>query len=128
MELARQDNFINIAIKVSQLSNHKFKIGAVISKGRRIISFGINKYKSHPKQINPHTKQQGTSIHAELDALIRAPYPLINNSSIYIARLLRNGETGYCRPCSSCIILLKQYGIKKMIYTLENDEIKEEYL
>ncbi len=125
--MARQDNLINIASKIAQLSQHKFQIGAVLVKGKRIISFGVNKYKSHPKQINPHTKEQGSSIHAELDCLIKAPYQMISGSSIYVARLLRgNGVHGYCRPCSSCISILKEYQVSKIIYTLEGTGYLEE--
>ena len=126
--MSRQQGLINTALKIAQLSEHKFKIGAILTRGRRIISCGVNKYKSHPKQINPHTKALGTSIHAELDCIIKAPYPMISGSSIYVARLLRDGTPGYCRPCESCISLLKEYGIKKITYTLEGKGITEEEL
>lgn len=126
--MSRKENIINLATKVAQLSGHKFQIGAVLVRGKRVLSFGVNKYKSHPRQINPHTKTLGTSIHAELDCVIHAPYPMISGSSIYVARLLRDGTHGYCRPCISCISLLKEYGIRKIIYTLEGNGITEEEL
>lgn len=114
----RHDNIIKIAIKVASLSeHHNFRIGAVIAKKNKIISMGINKKKTHPRQVNHYTNIVGSSIHAELDAIIRAPHNLLENSTIYVARLLRNNKIGLTKPCKSCIAIFKEYKIKTMVYT-----------
>ena len=121
----RHDNFIHLAEKVASLSTHYNKVGAIITRGRRVISIGINKNKSHRKQINHHTDVIGSKIHAELDAVIKAPYFLLEGSDIYVVRLLRNNNMGLARPCKSCIIILRQYKIKHMIYSINEGWKKE---
>ena len=109
------------------MSNHyRYPMGAVITKGSRVLSFGTNKVKTHPKQRNPHTGNRGF-IHAEFDALLRAPYIHYSNSQIYVARLLKDGTVGKARPCKSCTELLLSHGIYIVIYSLEENKfIKED--
>jgi deoxycytidylate deaminase len=121
----RHDNFIHLAEKVASLSTHYNKIGAVITRKRRVISVGTNKNKLHAKQINPHTDIIGSNIHAELDAIIKAPYFLLEGSNIYVVRLFKNNSMGLARPCKSCINILKQYRIKYMIYSTNESWEKE---
>jgi len=112
----REEKFIKLASKVAQLSEHNMRIGAVIAKGSRVFSFGINKYKSHPKQINPHTLTTGL-IHAELDAIINSRTN-IEGATIYIVRLFKTGEQAMAKPCKSCSKLLILYGIRKIVYSV----------
>lgn len=116
--MTRDEKFINLAIKISKQSAHKFPIGAVITKGNKIISVGVNKNKTHPCQINYHLNKNG-NIHAELDAIILCESD-ISNSVLYVARLLKNGDFGIAKPCSSCMKIIGNYGIKKIIYTNYN--------
>lgn len=125
--MSRDIKFIRLALEVAGLSNHKFPMGAVITQGSRIISVGTNKYKTHPLQRNHHTNELATSIHAELDAVLRAPYAKRRGSQISIARLLDDGTSGIARPCKFCRELLLDSGIYIVVYSmLENQFIKED--
>jgi deoxycytidylate deaminase len=126
--MARDARFLNLALKIAGQSQHKFPIGAVITIGNRILSIGTNKYKTHPKQINNYinnhsnsTDKHGTSIHAELAAILS--YPKLKGSTIYVARLLHNGAFGLSKPCLSCQNLIEIAGIKKIVYN-DGEEIK----
>jgi deoxycytidylate deaminase len=120
----KDERFINLASKVAVLSAHKFRIGAVIVQGSRTISFGINKYKSHPKQMNHHTAEHADSIHAELDAIINSRGNA-EGATIYIVRLLQDGTIAMARPCFHCIKELKSAGVKRIVYSTQGGYAKE---
>lgn len=117
--MRREERFLLAAYKASLQSRNKFPIGAVLVVGHRIISWGHNRTKSHPKQPSriSFSGRLCTEPHAELDALIRAPYEMIKGSSIYVARRMKNGNVGLSRPCYRCTMLLENYGVKKATYT-----------
>jgi deoxycytidylate deaminase len=122
----------NIAKEVATFSNHpKVKIGAVIVSGNKILSVGVNSQKSHTMQYLynrfRNISNMGVSmhhfIHAEIDAIIKLRnmfYPYIPEGiKIYVHRLLKNGDLGYCRPCKACLAALKDHKIHHMYYTTE---------
>lgn len=125
--MGRDIKFIKVAIEVAKLSTHRFPTGAVITRGSKIISFGINKYKTHPLQRNHHTDELGTSIHAELDAILKVPRDKGIGASIYIVRLLKNNFTGNAKPCKYCRKLLIAENIYIIVYSIGNNKfIKED--
>ena len=113
--MTRDERLIKLTLKVAEKSQHRFPIGAIIAIGSRILSLGINKYRTHPQQINHHTNEVGGSIHAELDAIISCQNT--KDATIYIARLLSNGDAGLAKPCKICQKIIESCGIKKVVYT-----------
>jgi deoxycytidylate deaminase len=89
----------------------------MIYNGNKLISVGVNKYKGHPRQINPHTHTLGTSIHAELDAVLKSGRTGLQGATLYVARRLKNGRFGIAKPCQSCMLIIGIAGIKKVVYT-----------
>lgn len=117
-------SFFNAARAVSELSDHKHKLGCVVVLGHRIVSSGHNsKTKCHKMQALMDKEMFGCEsfgpLHAEVDALI----PLIkkrvdlSRASIYIYREHKDGTTALAHPCSRCMGLIKRCGIKKIYYT-----------
>jgi len=125
--MSRTIKLVQLALKVAELSDHRFSMGAVIARGSRVISFGVNKYKTHPLQINHHTGRLGGSIHAELDAILKAPYRYRKDSQMCIGRVLKDGSPGNARPCKNCCKLLSDSGIYIIAYsTSSGDVVKED--
>jgi deoxycytidylate deaminase len=123
---AHQLKLFNIAKALALTSEHeKAHIGAVIVCGKDVVSVGVNGNKSHPlqKQYNKYRFDDDRAshlLHAELDAIIRArPYIKNGNASIYIYRVLRNGEIGMSKPCAGCERALNDYRIHNIFYTTE---------
>lgn len=119
-----QHSFFRIARNVSRMSNFPgAKIGAVVVNKHRIISSGYNsKDKCHRLQVELNKKRFNEpskgAVHAELDALL----PLINkvdlsNATMYIYREYKDGTIAMCRPCKSCMSIIRRCGIKKIYYT-----------
>jgi deoxycytidylate deaminase len=100
--------------KISEYSNYKFKLGAIIFKGKKIISTGFNKNKTHPK-ANEYFKHG--SVHAEIDAILHAPYD-IQGSSILVCRMYKNGKPALAKPCAMCIQMMYEFGIKEVFWTI----------
>lgn len=50
-----------------------------------------------------------------------------NKVEIYLYREYQNGELALCRPCCSCINLLKDYGIKSIYYTTPDGFVEERF-
>ena len=120
----RAEKFLKLAYKHTFESLHSFPMAAVLADGRRVISIGINRTKTHPKQhqrVGAAGNLYGYNRpHAELDCLIRANYEDIAGSTIYIARRKKNMDLGIAKPCVICFDLLKKYKIKHIYYTVDH--------
>lgn len=115
--MARDNRRIKLALHLAQLSPHKFQMAAIIFKGSTLLNMGTNRTHGHPKQANHYTGKSASSIHAELDAILRVKSSKLKGATIYIARRLKNGKAGIARPCSCCRKTIKAAKIKKIIYT-----------
>lgn len=117
-------SFFNAAKSISELSDHRHKLGCIVVLGHRIIGSGRNsKTKCHKVQAMMDKEMFGCEslgpVHAELDALL----PLIkkrvdlSRSAIYIYREHKDGTPALAHPCSRCMKLIKECGIKKIHFT-----------
>jgi deoxycytidylate deaminase len=104
------------AIAVSESSNSpmKFKLGAVVVKRGKVLGFGYNNSKTHPKF---GSKDNFKTMHAEGSALYCAKKLGNNVAGATMIVYRRNGLIS--KPCNSCEKMLKDAGIAKVIYTNE---------
>lgn len=108
--------FCDVAIATAGLSNHHFSVGSVIVKGNRIISLGINQIKTHPILIKKFYNRTLTDkLHSEMSALLRAKTDMAG-AKMYVARKKLKG-LGMAFPCSMCMSMIREAGIKQIIYT-----------
>ena len=115
------------------------KICAAIVHRNQIISEGFNRDKTHPiaahylqYQLN---KEGAIYLHAEMDAIRKIYRPQNNNiykdCTLYVSRILypnskrNNYYWANCIPCDGCMNLIKDVGIKKIIFTMNNDDMGE---
>jgi deoxycytidylate deaminase len=95
------------------------KHGSVIVKGGRVISTGLNKERSHPRIVSSEHIKDHCSVHAEIDAIKKAKD--VSGATIYVARVNRHGEQRDSKPCSRCYEVIRNSGIKKIIYTTSEE-------
>ena len=103
--------FLDLAATLSLSSNKQERIGAVIAKKNRIISWGISLKKTHPIQgrynkirFADNTGEPGIDIahiHAEMDALNRSKFKDLKGHTMYIYRECMEGKLRMCRPCKA---------------------------
>jgi len=123
--MSKHNKFLDIAMIHAKQSEHEFKMAALVVQGSRIMSRGLNSFKTHPKMpLRPNRKYR--KIHAELDAILRCPYEQIEGSVVYVARRLANGDYAMAKPCEFCIKLLEDSGITKVYYTLDHTHLAYE--
>lgn len=115
----KQKHF-QLAKKLSAFSDHpQHKLGAVITRGNRVISLGFNKNTTHTR--SPH---RWNRLHAEIAAIIRSKESL-DGAEIYVYRETKMGNLGLARPCESCFGMIREVGIKKIYFSSETGYKKE---
>jgi len=114
-------------------------MGACITYGKKdILSVGYNQNKTSPIQsrYNAYRNFKNKNgvipkLHAEISAISKLPYYIYENnfnmkkSCIYIYREhKRTHHLAMALPCPACMAAIKQVGIKRIVYSIE-DGIKE---
>lgn len=121
MITSKHKTFFNLARRISYKSPSHVKIGALVSRGPKVLNVGFNDMsRTHPK-----SKTYGNFIHAELSALIGLSYEETRGADIFVYRETLNGEIAKSRPCPICRSELTRAGIKHVFYTSEIGYHKE---
>lgn len=108
---------IKYAKKAACDSKFRYRLGAVIAKGKRVLATGTNRI-GYTKWLDRPFKE---SIHAESDAILsllkaRRLNDLVG-STLYVARINATGEVRMSKPCPYCHRLAETVGIKRIVYT-----------
>ena len=113
---------IKLCLLESEKSNYRFKIGAVVFKGNRILSSGHNEIRS--SNIPSKHKLYNNSIHAEQAALLGTDWNKLKGCSILVMRCSKTkGNLSNAKPCPLCQKLLAHIGIRNIYYSNEMGEI-----
>ena len=119
--LSRKDfNFLNTARLLADNSEEKKKHGAVVVKGGRVVGTGFNKFKNHPSNVPSDEIKIHCSRHAEQIAIKQAG-DNAKGAILYVARVNRQGLDRNSKPCHVCADLIEESGIKRVVYTVENE-------
>lgn len=112
-----EERYLQIAVNLAKSSQvSRYRHGAVIVRGGRIISTGINKVRNHPDVLEDAVTIKAEShIHAEVDAIRKVDD--LKGAKIYVARVNRHGSPSLSRPCESCYSRITDVGITKIVYT-----------
>jgi len=115
---------------VSLLSDfEKVHIGCVLVYNNRVIAAGHNSNKSHTIQMkyNKYRSLRGHKIehkiHAETMAMQKLAHFDIDYRKVvcYNYREGKDGRPMLSRPCPSCMRMLQDLGIRKVIYSTETE-------
>lgn len=119
---------------VSEMSDHKVKIGCVVVNKHRIISSGFNSHtKCHKIQAMLDKEKFGCDCPGKMHAETTALLPLIrndvdlSNAAIFVYREHKDGSAACARPCARCEKLIKQCKIKKIYFSVENGFAEEKW-
>lgn len=112
----RQERHLDRAIQVSLTSSERFRHGAIIAHGSRVLAVGVNTHRASP--MNVSDPKTGSAWHAEVAALrsLRTTVPY-NRLSLYVARTLKDGTPANSRPCANCMAVLDYVGITDIHWT-----------
>lgn len=108
------------------------RIGAALTLGKKIVSFGHNQLKSHPLQRRFGRNEQSIYLHAEIDAIKNAlkhvHVDLLPHTCLHVVRVKRAHPRGdYCfglaKPCLGCMRAIATFGIRQVYYSVEPNGI-----
>lgn len=114
--MRRHENLIRRAVRVAEQSTYRWKHGAVVAKGNKVLGFAPNKFRNAPG-VDEHN----VTDHAEratLRELLKVREDL-RGCTIYIARVDKQNNTQMSRPCVECMWAIIAAGIKEIVYTNE---------
>jgi len=105
------ETYISIAKAEAWKSDYKYKLGALVLDGNRIVGKGYNKTNVHPYL----SRRYGYfSRHSECEAILKAAG---RGDVLIVVRVRKgDGEISCSKPCARCLTFAKDYGIKKIYY------------
>ena len=98
-----------------------FRLGSVLVYKNRVVSVGVNSYKTHPVLA---TRTQWPFLHAEQHAIIRQGIENCEGLILYVARVLKNNDLALAQPCSVCSSLIEEVGIKQVVYSIDGGDFQ----
>ncbi len=110
--------FIEFARAILINKPNNVKHVSFITYKKTIVCYGIN----NPFKTEPLASRYGyrfNCIHSEVSAIKSFPYKP-SKLKIYTminVRILANGKVGLSKPCRICQKLLRDFGIRKVLYT-----------
>ena len=110
----------NIA-KTSKYGN--FRHGAVLESNGAILGIGTNNEKYCSVGAKYHAKGHGT-YHAEISAVLNLDRSITKGATIYVSRVSKK-DSSYrmSKPCDMCHAVLQERGIKKVVYSVDEDTV-----
>lgn len=102
------------AMSEAAKSTHRFRLGAAVAKGKRVLVKAHNTTKTHPR----FGSGEYNTLHAESNAIYKAARQGIDleGATIYVFRANNN----LAKPCPRCMELIEKHGIKKVVYSGED--------
>lgn len=114
--LSNTDNsFLSAAAKIAQTSDYRFRMAALLVKSGRVLGGDVN-----VPRITPDTPPKRCSTHAEIRVLKSTKNT--QGSTLYIARLLTNGDLAMAKPCVWCLESMISSGVSKVVFTLNDNK------
>lgn len=96
------------------------KSGKTKRKSHHLGVVGMRRDGSIVTSHNTAAESKSPNAHAESKVLRKAGYGC---KELYVTRVMANGEAGISKPCKDCQKLIKQMGVKKVIYTIDANTI-----
>ena len=114
---------IEFAKEEALKSDYKIKLGCVILDKNKVISRGHNYKQKSVKSLTKKFLYYEFSIHAEVDAIIKARTDL-KGMTLVVVRINNSGELMYAKPCEHCQMYINFVGIKKVFYSTKEGVVE----
>lgn len=129
----RDKKFMDFARRLATSNSMKMKLAACLVIRNEIISVGFNSDKSHPLQKRFAKNNDAIFKHAEVDCIIKALKIVdeddLKDAALYVYRVKKqnkgdsNWVSGLAEPCPGCKKAIEHFGIKRTVFSLEEDNI-----
>lgn len=118
----KQRRYLEKARKIAMQSDSPdYRHGAILVKGGSVINTSCNdlRHVNWGNRFRNNACGHATQ-HAELGAVLGIARDVTHNSVIYVARVGRMGDFRLSKPCPMCMAVMKHVGVKKVVYTINN--------
>jgi deoxycytidylate deaminase len=114
-----RNSIIAKVVKEAKKSTHRYRIGAIIFRKKKVLSLGHNHKLKGVRSFNPQFKNRYNSIHAEVDAIIKARTNL-KGAEILVVRINKKEQFLLSEPCENCKKYIEYVEIKNIFYSIPN--------
>ena len=121
--MCKESRRLKIAAKVAEQSGHDtFRHGAVIIKGGSVLNLAANN-DNHTSFGQRFRSSPGRATHhAETACILGLERSSTTGSTVYVARVGKNGKWRMSKPCSMCHEVMRFVGVKRVVYTTGPNE------
>lgn len=120
--MGRHDALVERAIHVAKTSQHeRWQLGAVLTRNRKTLSSAPNRFRNYPWISHIHA-----TYHAEQAALRKGLLNSARGTTMYVARVGKDGSVRMARPCSRCMKAMYEAGVREVVYTTDDGSYKIE--
>lgn len=122
ISMGRHEALLERAILVAKTSEHeKWQLGAVLTRNSRTLSSAPNRFRNFPWISHIHA-----TYHAEQAALRKGLLNSARGTTMYVARVAKDGSTRLARPCARCMKVMYEAGVREVVYTTDDGSYKIE--
>ena len=122
----RQKRYVELAKNMANQSSYgKIRHGAVLVKGGSVLSASFNKDKFN--SFGNRFRKQGlgpATHHAEIGCILGLDRSKTAGSTVYVVRVNNHGQYRLSKPCPMCHEVLKFCGVRKVVYTAGDNELR----
>lgn len=113
--------YFKIGPNLLRRTGNSFRMAAIIFKGKKLISEGVNNTRSYSKLKPEHVPfmRFPDSIHAEFDAIVGTDSSL-DRSTLVVIRTNRFNQLLLAKPCKKCEQLIGLTGIRNVWYSISS--------
>ena len=117
--MCKEVRCLKMAARAAEQSGHDvFRHGAVLIKGGSVLNIAANS-NNHTSFGQRFRSEPGRATHhAETACILGLDKTITQGSTVYVARVNRQGEWKKSKPCSMCHEVLKFVGVKRVVYTV----------
>ncbi len=122
----KNKRYIEFAKRVAEQSDYgKFRHGAVLVKGSSVRNISCNKHRHCSFGARFRKEGHGeATLHAELGAILGIERSTTQGSTVYVARINKEGEARISKPCPMCEAAMRHVGVRRVYYTNEQGKIE----
>ena len=121
----RKKRLVELAKRIAERSEAPdYKHGAVLFKGGTVLNVSVNKnrYARFGKRFRRRDCGHATH-HAELGCILGLDRTTTRGSDLYVVRIGKAGELRLSKPCEMCEAVLRHVGVRRVFYSIDQEEL-----
>jgi len=121
----RIQRIMDLARRMAYNSDHEdFRHGAVLVRGHNVInvSFNKNSFCSFGSRFRQMEGMQGNAtVHAEIGVILGLDRSITDGATVYVCRVGKGGDFRLSRPCAMCYHAMKHVGVRKVVWSIDDE-------